>query len=181
MTIWRQRRKIPSSCDVLRHSSVISEAQKRLVAFPSISRARGRERIWNDCLGNWATARRQSTWHRVKQNQMSWNQMSGISRFVWQRVRDLRYRGNFDAFSVPCHIVSDADDVALMPLANASQIRVGVERVLALHRELGVRSGRRLDLDVIEMSPRMAGLVLRHELSTRPARRSMIFRGSTRL
>jgi len=66
-------------------------------------------------------------------------------------------------FLFPCHIVSDADDVALMPLANASQIRVGVERVLALHRELGVRSGRRLDLDVIEMSPRMAGLVLRHE------------------
>jgi hypothetical protein len=80
-------------------------------------------------------------------------------------------------FLFPCHIVSDADNVALMPLADASETRVGVERVLALHRELGVRSGRRLDLDVIEMSPRMVGLVLRHEFIDAAGRALYDFQG----
>ena len=86
------------------------------------------------------------------------------------------YRSAFEAFDTeaivahflfPCHIVSDAEDVSLMPLAKASEGRAGVERVLALHRELGVHSGRILDLDVVELSPRMAGMVLRYEFFER--------------
>jgi len=80
-------------------------------------------------------------------------------------------------FLFPCHIVSDADEVALLPLSNARETRVGVERVLALHRELGVRSGRRLELDVIELSPRMAGFILRHEFVDGAGRALYDFRG----
>ncbi len=80
-------------------------------------------------------------------------------------------------FLFPCHIVSDAEAVSLVPLANASEARVGVERVLALHRELGVQTGRILDLDVIELSPRMAGLVLRYEFSDAAGRSLYDFQG----
>jgi hypothetical protein len=80
-------------------------------------------------------------------------------------------------FLFPCHIVSDADEVALMPLADAREARVGIERVLALHRELGVRAGRNLDLDVIELSPRMAGLVLSYEFFDAEGRALYDFQG----
>jgi len=80
-------------------------------------------------------------------------------------------------FLFPCHIVSDAEAVSLVPLANASEARVGVERVLALHRELGVQTGRILDLDVIELSPRMAALVLRYEFSDAAGRSLYDFQG----
>src|SRR5437899_12269557 len=90
------------------------------------------------------------------------------------------YRSAFEAFDTeaivahflfPCHIVSDAEDVSLMPLAKASEGRAGVERVLALHRELGVHSGRILDLDVVELSPRMAGWCCAMNFSIGPAAR----------
>jgi len=96
------------------------------------------------------------------------------------------YRSAFEAFDTeaivahflfPCHIVGDAEDVSLMPLAKASEGRAGVERVLALHRELGVHSGRILDLDVVELSPRMAGMVLRYEFFDRAGRALYDFQG----
>jgi hypothetical protein len=65
-----------------------------------------------------------------------------------------------DHFVFPSHIVSDAADVALMPFATAHDSRAGVERVLAMHRELGVKSGRVLGLDIVKFSPRMVGLQL---------------------
>jgi hypothetical protein len=80
-------------------------------------------------------------------------------------------------FLFPCHIVSDAENVALMPLADAGAARVGIERVLALHREFGVCAGRSLDLDVIELSPRIAVLSLRYEFSDAQGRALYGFQG----
>jgi hypothetical protein len=79
------------------------------------------------------------------------------------------YRCAFEAYDVPeilrhfvfpCHIVSDADAVALMPLASEAECRQGVERVLALHREIGMRTGRARKRELHEFSPHLMGMSL---------------------
>ncbi len=61
-----------------------------------------------------------------------------------------------DWFLLPCHFVSDADPVALMPLATREACRAGVERVVDWHRGLGVK-GRRITRQLIlELSPRIS-------------------------
>lgn len=61
-----------------------------------------------------------------------------------------------DWFLYPCHIVSDADEVALMPLATKQTCRAGVEKVVNWHRYLGVRGRRIVKQLIIELSPRMS-------------------------
>jgi hypothetical protein len=68
-------------------------------------------------------------------------------------------------YSFPCHVVSDGDSVvASMHFEGPASLKPAVERVLQLHRKIGVKSGRRLLLEITELSPRLAGLMLRSEL-----------------
>jgi hypothetical protein len=68
-----------------------------------------------------------------------------------------------DHFLLPSFITSDAEPVALMPMATHADCRAGIAQVLALHRKLGVASGRVLGFLVIELSPRLATLDLHFE------------------
>jgi len=61
-----------------------------------------------------------------------------------------------DWFLLPCHFVSDADEVALMPLATREACRTGVERVVNWHRDLGVEGRRIVKQSIIELSPRIS-------------------------
>jgi len=61
-----------------------------------------------------------------------------------------------DWFLLPCHVVSDADNVVLTPLATKEACRVGVERVLNWHRDLGVKRRRIVKQLIIELSPRVS-------------------------
>jgi hypothetical protein len=61
-----------------------------------------------------------------------------------------------DWFVYPCHIVSDADEVALMPLATKQACRAGVEKVVNWHRYLGVKGRRIVKQLIIELSPRIS-------------------------
>ena len=68
-------------------------------------------------------------------------------------------------YSFPCHVVSDGDSVvASMPFEGPASLKPAVERVLQLHRRIGVTSGRPVLLEVTELSPRLAGLMLRSEM-----------------
>jgi hypothetical protein len=67
-------------------------------------------------------------------------------------------------YSFPCHIVSDGEQVASMPFEGPAALKPAVERVLQLHRKIGARSGRPLLLEITELSPRLAGLMLRVEM-----------------
>jgi hypothetical protein len=61
-----------------------------------------------------------------------------------------------DWFLLPCHFVSDADEVVLMPLATREACLAGVERVVNWHRSLGVKGRRIVKQLVIELSPRIS-------------------------
>jgi hypothetical protein len=61
-----------------------------------------------------------------------------------------------DWFLLPCHFVSDADEVALMALATKEACRVGVEKVVNWHRYLGVKGRRIVKQLIIELSPRIS-------------------------
>jgi hypothetical protein len=83
------------------------------------------------------------------------------------------YRSAFEAYdadgivcfySFPCHVVSDGDRVASLPFEGPAALKPAVERVLQLHRKIGVKSGRLLLLEITELSPRLAGLMLRFEM-----------------
>jgi ketosteroid isomerase-like protein len=72
-----------------------------------------------------------------------------------------------DHFAYPSHIASDAGEVALMQLTNRQDCLEAVEKVVAMHRELGAPSGTICDLSVVELSPRLAQASLRMEAHAR--------------
>jgi hypothetical protein len=41
-------------------------------------------------------------------------------------------------YRFPCHVLSDAEHIALTAVADPEQLKAAVERVLSLHREIGV-------------------------------------------
>ena len=51
-----------------------------------------------------------------------------------------------------------------MPFEGPASLKPAVERVLQLHRRIGAKSGRPLLLEITELSPRLAGLMLRFEM-----------------
>jgi hypothetical protein len=51
-----------------------------------------------------------------------------------------------------------------MPFEEPASLKPAVDRVLQLHRRIGARSGRPLLLEITELSPRLAGLMLRFEM-----------------
>jgi hypothetical protein len=90
------------------------------------------------------------------------------------------YRRAFDAydtqaivdhFAFPCAIVGDADTILPKIFEGPEQCGAGVDVVLSLHREIGVASGRPLLLQITELSPRLAGMMIRiqfHDAQGRP-------------
>jgi hypothetical protein len=69
-----------------------------------------------------------------------------------------------DHYAFPCPIVSDSETVALRLFEGPEQCRAGVDYVLSLHREIGVKSSRQLLLGITELSPRLAGMMIRSQL-----------------
>jgi ketosteroid isomerase-like protein len=66
-------------------------------------------------------------------------------------------------FAYPAFFVSDAPEVALLPVPTAEAARTACERVVKWHRDLGVANGRMLDFSVTELSPRLASVSLSNE------------------
>src|SRR4051794_11673320 len=60
-----------------------------------------------------------------------------------------------DHFAFPCHITSEAREVALTPIASREEGAGMVEHLLAMYREVGVKAARVLELTAIEVSPRL--------------------------
>lgn len=82
------------------------------------------------------------------------------------------YRAAFDRFDsdsillhfvYPCHVVSDADPVALIPMAGEHDCRIGVERVLGWHRAIGVVSGEVTEFVATELSPQLVSVSLKKD------------------
>jgi len=69
--------------------------------------------------------------------------------------RQNRIEDILDWFLYPCHFVSDADDVTLMPLPDREACRPGVERVLKWHHTLGVTRRRIVRQTCTKLSPRI--------------------------
>lgn len=69
-----------------------------------------------------------------------------------------------DCFAFPSHIASDADEVSLIPIANRQECLTAVDKVVALHRELGAPAGRIHDLTIHELSPQLVQASLRMEV-----------------
>jgi hypothetical protein len=83
-----------------------------------------------------------------------------------------------DHFVYPSHITSDAEEIALLPLATKQDCVGAVEKVLAMHRQLGAPSGRIHDFSIAEFSPRLARASLRMEVLDSAARTLYDFAGS---
>jgi hypothetical protein len=81
-----------------------------------------------------------------------------------------------DHFVYPSLITSDADEIVLIPISKRQDYLDAVEKVIAMHRQLGIPSGRIHDLSITELSPRLAQAALRMEVSDRAARTLYDFR-----
>jgi hypothetical protein len=68
-----------------------------------------------------------------------------------------------DHYTFPCPIIGDSETIAPVLMKGAEQLRAGVDYVLSLHREIGVKSGQPLLLEITELSPRLAGMMLRSQ------------------
>jgi hypothetical protein len=60
-----------------------------------------------------------------------------------------------DHFAFPCHITSEAREVALTSIASREEGTRMVENLLAMYRDVGVSTARVLDLAAFEVSPRL--------------------------
>jgi hypothetical protein len=78
--------------------------------------------------------------------------------------------GIADHFAYPSHITSDAEAITLVPMATKQDCLAAVEKVLAMHRQLGAPSGAVHDLWITEFSPRLAQASLRMEVRDATAR-----------
>ena len=76
-----------------------------------------------------------------------------------------RYRAAFetfdasaivDRFELPCQVTGDADEVGSTVVATRESWLRQVEQLLAAYRAIGVRSAAILDLQVSELTPRLA-------------------------
>jgi len=74
----------------------------------------------------------------------------------FEAYKESRIEDILDWFLFPCHFVSDADAVALMPLPDREAARPGVERVVKWHRMLGVTHRRIVRQTCMELSPRIS-------------------------
>jgi len=73
----------------------------------------------------------------------------------FKAYEELRIKEIVDWFLLPCHFVSDAEEVVLMALPTKEACRV-VQRVLDWHRGLGVERLSITKQLIIELSPRIS-------------------------
>jgi hypothetical protein len=66
-----------------------------------------------------------------------------------------------DHYVFPCTIIGDAEALAPLVYKAPEPLSAGVDYILSLHREIGVSTGRRLRLEITELSPRLAGMMIR--------------------
>lgn len=69
-----------------------------------------------------------------------------------------------DCVAYPSHIISDAEEVALITMANRQECLAAMDKVVVLHRKLGAPKGRIHDLSILELSPRLVQASLRMEV-----------------
>jgi hypothetical protein len=69
-----------------------------------------------------------------------------------------------DCVAYPSHIVSDAEEVVLIPMTNRQECLAAMNTVIVVHRKLGAATGRIHDLSVREFSPRLVQASLRMEV-----------------
>jgi hypothetical protein len=67
-------------------------------------------------------------------------------------------------YCFPCQLVSDGERVTLAAIEGPEQCKAAVDYILSLHRVIGVTSTRINKLDITELSPRLAGMMLRYDL-----------------
>jgi hypothetical protein len=93
--------------------------------------------------------------------------VSGVMEFL------ATYRKAFEAYDTkaivdhyvfPCTVIGDAGTIAPIMYKDAEQLSAGVDYIQSLHREIGYRSGRSLLLEITELSPRLAGVMLRNQM-----------------
>jgi hypothetical protein len=61
-----------------------------------------------------------------------------------------------DLFSYPCQATSDDGEIAVTTVSSREAWLPQIERLVAAYRAIGVRSGHVLELQVIELTPRLA-------------------------
>ncbi len=61
-----------------------------------------------------------------------------------------------DLFSYPCQATSDAGEIAVTMVSSLEAWLPQIERLVAAYRAIGVRSAHVLELQVIELTPRLA-------------------------
>ena len=82
-----------------------------------------------------------------------------------------------DHFAYPSYIASDADDIAILPIASRQDCFDTIEEVMEMHRRLGTPSGLICDLSVAEFSPRLIQASLRMQVSDGAGRALYDFKG----
>jgi hypothetical protein len=82
-----------------------------------------------------------------------------------------------DHFVFPCTVIGDTEKITPSLLQTKEELRVGVDYVLSLHREIGYRSGQLLLLDITELSPRLAGMMIRSRMCDANGRPLYEFQG----
>lgn len=96
------------------------------------------------------------------------------------------YRRAFEAYDTeaivgyyvfPCAIIGDAETIAPTIFKEAEQLRAGVDYVLSLHRQIGFAKGRPLLLEITELSPRLAGMMIREQMQDQLGKQLYDFQG----
>ena len=70
-------------------------------------------------------------------------------------------------YAFPCAITGDSETIAPILFEGAEQCSAGVNYVLSLHRAIGVTQGQPLLLEITELSPRLAGMMIRYQMQDR--------------
>jgi hypothetical protein len=70
-------------------------------------------------------------------------------------------RAIVDHYLFPCSIIGDAETLAPLTFKAPEQLSAGVDHILSLHREIGVKTGQPMLLEITELSPRLAGMMIR--------------------
>ena len=80
----------------------------------------------------------------------SYDTVSGVMNFLGsyrKAFEDYDTETILDHFVFPCTIISDAETITPSLLQTKEELRVGVDYVLSLHREIGYRSGQSVALN----------------------------------
>jgi hypothetical protein len=93
--------------------------------------------------------------------------ISGVMEFLAsyrKAFADYDTEAIVDHYTFPCPILSDSETMSLKLFEGPEQCKAGVDYVLSLHREIGVKSSKQLLLHITELSPRLAGMMMRSQL-----------------